>query len=54
MSQLSKRRASIGYGQKYDYTKDLTASPKSTLYMSKSVFEDGKEKNRGKSFGLGR
>lgn len=52
MSQLSKRGASFGSGKKSDFTKPLTCSPPSTLYMYKSVFEDGK--NRGKSFGASR
>lgn len=31
-SQLSSRRASIGYGQKEDFTKDLCKTPSSSLY----------------------
>lgn len=49
MSQLSKRGASFGSGKKSDFTKTFTCSPPSTLYMYKSVFEEGK--TRGKSFG---
>lgn len=49
-SQLSKRKAAFGYGNKSDFTKDLTASPASTKYIHKSLFEENKSK--GKSFGL--
>lgn len=31
-SQLSKRKASFGYGKKSDFTKTLTCSPSSTKY----------------------
>ena len=54
MSQLSKRKTSFGYGRKSDFTKDLTASPRATLYSHKSVFEEQTSKKNGKSFGLSR
>ena len=51
-SQLSNRKASLGYGPKSDFTKDLTASPGATKYNIRSVLDQSK--NRGKSFGLSR
>lgn len=54
MSQLSRRRASFGYGKKSDFTKDLTVSPRATLYSHKSVFDQDTSTKRGKSFGLSR
>lgn len=38
-SQLSQRKTSFGYGQKVDFTKDLTSSPAATKYNLKSEFE---------------
>lgn len=54
MSQLSRRKASFGYGKKSDFTKDLTASPRATLYSHKSVFDQDTSIKRGKTFGLSR
>ena len=51
-SQLSNRKASLGYGTKHDFTKDLTASPGATKYNIRSIFDENK--TRGKSFGLSR
>ncbi len=51
-SQLSNRKASFGYGKKYDFTQPTNVSPPSTKYNSKSFVDDSKKK--GKSFGLSR
>ena len=51
-SELSKRKASFGYGNKSDFTRTLTCSPPSTKYEHCSLFE--KSKGKGKSFGLSR
>ena len=51
-SQLSQRRASIGYGGKSDFTHDLHHTPSSTTYNPNEYHEFTKFK--GKSFGLSR
>jgi len=51
-SQLSKRKASIGYGDKSDFTSELPHTPSSTLYNPNDYYEFTKQ--RGKSFGLSR
>lgn len=51
-SQLSQRKASFGYGKKYDFTEDLTSSPGSTQYKHVSIFDESKKK--GITFGLDR
>ena len=51
-SHLSKRKTSLGYGKRSDFTKVQTSSPVSTKYLHKSVFEENK--NKGRTFGLSR
>ena len=41
-SQISKRKASIGYGKKPDWTQIMEFSPVATKYEQKSLFETGK------------
>ena len=33
----------MGYGKKYDFTKDLTVSPGSTKYNFKTIFDKNRE-----------
>lgn len=51
-SQLSHRKTSFGYGNKYDFTQTTTVSPPSTKYKSKSFVDDSKK--NGKTFGISR
>ena len=51
-SQLSNRKASIGYGKKDDFTRDLAKAPPSSLYNANSYHEF--VKNRGLTFGSSR
>ena len=51
-SQLSHRRASIGYGKKSDFTIDLAHAPSGTDYDPSNYQEV--TKNKGLSFGLSR
>lgn len=51
-SQLSDRKASLGYGKKSDFTKDLTSSPPVTKYNLSTFVE--MTANHGKSFGTAR
>jgi hypothetical protein len=51
-SQLSQRKASIGYGRKSNFTEDLAQTPSATMYNPNSYHEF--TKIRGKSFGLSR
>ena len=51
-SELSRRKAAFGYGDKSDFTKPQTVSPASTKYNHKSFCDDSK--NKGKSIGLSR
>lgn len=46
--------AAIGYGNKYDFTKNSIVSPGSTMYNLRSDFDENKQKSRGKSMGLSR
>ena len=54
VSQLSKRKTNFGYGNKTDFTKALTVSPRSSLYEKRSFIEENKKKNRGHLFNVGR
>lgn len=38
-SQLSNRKAGLGYGNKSDFTKDLTVSPPATKYQIKTFLD---------------
>jgi hypothetical protein len=51
-SQLSNRKSSFGYGNKYDFTQTLTVSPPVNTYNLKTFVEETKSK--GKSFGTAR
>ena len=51
-SGLSNRKASIGIGEKSDYTKDLAKTPGSWHYKPNTYYEFAKQK--GKSFGVAR
>lgn len=51
-TQLSKRKSSIGSGQKSDFTKDQAKTPGSTQYNPDSYYEFTKTK--GLSFGQSR
>jgi len=48
----SKRTTTLGYGTKFDFTKNGKAVPPPNTYTLKDEFSDGKKK--GKSFGLSR
>ena len=45
---------SLGKGNKYDFTKDRTASPAVTRYMQRSFFDENIAKHKGFSMGVGR
>ena len=49
-----KNKASIGYGQKSDFTKDLTCSPACSKYNLKTNFEESQNKGKGFSIGANR
>ena len=51
-SQLSRRKTSLGYGKKSDFTIDLANAPPSSLYNPDNYNEHMKHK--GLSFGLSR
>lgn len=53
-SSLKGKGPSIGYGIKYDFTKDLTISPGSSKYEIKNVFENNRKSQRGYTFSLSR
>jgi hypothetical protein len=53
-SQLSQRKASIGYGRKHEFSDNMPVSPPVTAYKQQSMFEENKNKKKGKSFGLSR
>lgn len=51
-SHLSKRKADMGLGRKFDYTKDLAKAPASNLYNANNYYNALRTK--GTSFGLSR
>ena len=44
----------IGYGNRSDFTKCMTASPSSSKYHLKTFWEEGTAKNKGAVMGLPR
>lgn len=46
-STIRKSGAGIGYGRKSDFTKDLTASPGSSKYQIKTIFDLNKTSRKG-------
>merc|ERR1712100_714556 len=51
----SRRAASIGYGKKYDFSKQgNSGNPAPTNYAQPSIFDRNKRKNIGKTFGVSR
>lgn len=50
--ELSKRKTSLGYGRKSDFTTTGIVSPASNMYNIKSIFE--KDARKGKSMAVSR
>lgn len=42
-----KKGAGIGYGNKSDFTKDLTSSPSASKYMLKTIFDKNITSKKG-------
>lgn len=53
-SSFRKKGTAIGYGTKSDFTKDLTASPGSSKYKLKTIFDKSKSTKRGYTMNLSR
>jgi hypothetical protein len=53
-SSFQKPGAAMGYGQKSDFTKDLTASPPASKYDIKTIFDKNKTSRKGFSLYLSR
>jgi len=51
---MSKRATALGYGKKYDFSAASSRSPGPSQYEKPSIFEVGKKKNHGKTFGVSR
>ncbi len=46
-SSIKKKGAALGYGNKSDFTKDLTASPGSSRYHLDTVFDKNRKSKKG-------
>lgn len=46
-SPLKKKGSGIGYGNKSDFTKDLTCSPGATKYRLDTVFDKNRKSKKG-------
>jgi hypothetical protein len=44
----------MGIGKKYDFTKDLTCSPPSSIYLLKTDFDENRKSRKGFSLGPNR
>ncbi len=53
-SSFRKKGTAIGYGTKSDFTKDLTASPGSSKYKLKTIFDKSKSAKKGYTMNLSR
>jgi hypothetical protein len=46
-SPMKKKGTAIGYGNKSDFTKDLTASPGATRYRLDTLFDKNRKSKKG-------